>query len=198
MFYLPELYSLLPAARDILLWGICRVGVLVASGRRQQSDVSAATGRVPADLYALLGVSETATPEQIKRGYRAAMMRIHPDRAEPNERERAELQARELNEAYRVLTDPALRRQYDTERRSAVVQDEIMNRYFGGFGVPGGSNDVYEEIMEIARQENRRQRAKHDRHATTSLLTMFLILLAAGIVFLLIWGAVSSAIGSLS
>lgn len=170
----------------------------MASGRNQHKDTKVSAGLVAADLYMLLGVTETATPEQIKRGYRAAMMRIHPDRAKPDDREKAERQARELNEAYRVLTDPALRRQYDTERRSSAMQDEIMNRYFGGFGVPGGRNDVYEEIMAVARQENRRQRARHDRHATTSLMTMFLILLVAGIVVLLIWGAVSSAIGSLS
>ena len=159
----------------------------------QRSESRGVTGTTESPgYYLLLEIDERATPVEIKRAYRAAMKRIHPDRARPEERDVAEQHARMLNEAYRVLTDPALRRQYDTEQRSASIQDEIMGRYFGGFGVPGGRNDVYEEIMEAARQENRRQRKRNDRLATTSLLTMFLILLAIGLAALLLWAVIGS------
>ena len=164
---------------------------MAGGSQRGESRGVAGTTESP-DYYRLLEIDERATPEQIKRAYRAAMKRIHPDRARPEDREIAEQRARTLNEAYRVLTDPALRRQYDTERRSVAIQDEIMGRYFGGFGVPGGRNDVYDEIMEAARQENRRQRSRNDRLATTSLLTMFLILLVFGLSVLLIWAVIAS------
>ncbi len=67
-----------------------------------------------------------------------------------------------------------------------------MSRYFGGFGMPGGRTDVYDQIMAAAREEQRHQRRKNDRHATRSLLTMFAILLVAGVVALLLWGIAAS------
>ncbi|MBX3070305.1 MAG: J domain-containing protein [Thermomicrobiales bacterium] len=146
------------------------------------------------DYYGALGIAETATPDQIKRAYRAAMKRVHPDRASLEAKAESERMARFLNEAYRVLTDPAERRQYDTNRRSAAIQDEVMNRYFGGFGVPGGRNDVYEEILAVAREQNRQERRRNDRHATASLLRLFTVLLAVGIVLVLLWGIVASIV----
>jgi DnaJ-class molecular chaperone len=146
------------------------------------------------DYYGALGIAETATPDQIKRAYRAAMKRFHPDRASSDDKAESERLARFLNEAYRVLTDPAERRKYDSGRRSAAIQDEVMNRYFGGFGVPGGRNDVYEEILAAAREHNRQERRRHDRHATVSLLRLFMLLLAAGVVLVLLWGVVASIV----
>ncbi|MGD9713849.1 MAG: DnaJ domain-containing protein [Thermomicrobiales bacterium] len=170
----------------------------MAAGSRNRAQQSQTGIDQDPDFYRLLGIEEHATPEQIKRAYRAGMKRIHPDRARPDDRPQAEQQARTLNEAYRVLVDPDRRRRYDDERRSSAIQDEIMGRYFGGFGVPGGRNDVYEEIMNAAREENRQQRRKNDRYATTSLLSMFLILLLSGVVIVLLWGVIASLAGSLT
>lgn len=69
------------------------------------------------DYYAMLGILPSAEDVVIKGAYRALAQRYHPDRFEGS-REEANTHMAELNEAYRVLSDPALRASYD-ERRLA-------------------------------------------------------------------------------
>lgn len=63
------------------------------------------------DPYVVLGVSSSASAEEIKQAYRTLAKRFHPDKGE-QERERF-LQVRE---AYRVLSDPLLRKEWDYAR----------------------------------------------------------------------------------
>ena len=63
------------------------------------------------DLYAVLGVSKTATADEIKKAYRDAAFRYHPDRNGGDAA--AEEKFKQINAAYAVLSDPAKRRDYD-------------------------------------------------------------------------------------
>jgi curved DNA-binding protein CbpA len=65
-----------------------------------------------ATLYQTLGVDEHATDEEIKRAYRKAAMRCHPDRNAGNE-DSAREQFHAVKEAYAILSDPAQREVYD-------------------------------------------------------------------------------------
>lgn len=126
------------------------------------------------DYYKLLGVSYQATPAEIKRAYRAAMKRSHPDKLAPEQRSDAEMLARDLNEAYKVLSKPDSKQRYDQLVKSTVVQDQIMSRYAGGLGSPGQEQDIYARIREAQRAEQRKQQKQSDREATTSLLVVFM------------------------
>ncbi|KAA0088456.1 J domain-containing protein [Trinickia soli] len=65
-----------------------------------------------ATLYETLGVHEAASDDEIKRAYRKAAMRAHPDRNKG--REAAAHDAfQEIKEAYAILSDPAQRKVYD-------------------------------------------------------------------------------------
>jgi curved DNA-binding protein len=63
------------------------------------------------DYYATLGVSKTATPEEIKRAYRKLARKYHPDLNPDNQD--AEVKFKDLNEANEVLSDPEKRQKYD-------------------------------------------------------------------------------------
>ena len=69
------------------------------------------------DYYAILEVPSNATAEQIRDQYRFMIQAWHPDKfSNPAQRERAAEKARDINEAYEVLSNAAQRASYDRSR----------------------------------------------------------------------------------
>lgn len=82
------------------------------------------------DYYSVLGVSKTASPDDIKRAYRDLALRYHPDR---NKSKDAESKFKGINEAYAVLSDPEKRRQYDAYGPEQFGQRYSAEDIFRGF-----------------------------------------------------------------
>jgi molecular chaperone DnaJ len=81
----------------------------------------------PRDLYEVLGVSKSASQDEIKKAYRELARKWHPDR-NPDD-EQAEERFKEIQGAYDTLSDEEKRKQYDAGGRFGG---------FGGAGFPGG------------------------------------------------------------
>src|ERR1700727_3911598 len=63
------------------------------------------------DFYTVLGVSRSASADEIKKAYRKLAMQYHPDK-NPNNKA-AEEKFREVSEAYEILENPKNRQAYD-------------------------------------------------------------------------------------
>ncbi len=64
------------------------------------------------DYYDILGVSKSASAEEIKKAYRKQALEWHPDRHK-DDKEAAEKRFKEINEAYQVLSNPQKRQSFD-------------------------------------------------------------------------------------
>ena len=107
-----------------------------------------------ADYYELLGVSRSASEEEIKKAYRQAALRYHPDR-NPGDTA-AEEKFKELSEAYHVLSDADKRAQYDRYGHAAFEQ--TGTGFPSGFDFSSHFEDLFGDIFGdfFGRRERRR------------------------------------------
>jgi molecular chaperone DnaJ len=94
------------------------------------------------DYYEILGVSRTATEQEIKSAYRRLAVRFHPDK-NPGDAE-AEDKFKEAAEAYSVLSDAEQRRRYDRFGHAGVSSSAGA-----GWGAPGfgGIEDILGDLF---------------------------------------------------
>lgn len=117
-----------------------------------------------ADYYKVLGVSESATPADIKKAYRRLAKQFHPD-ANPNNPPASE-KFKQVSEAHTVLSDPDKRKKYDTMRKLGAFDPRSRSR--GGpagapsetgefeFGDLGGLGDLFSSIFGRGKRDDLR------------------------------------------
>lgn len=88
------------------------------------------------NYYDILGVSKTATADELKKAYRKLAIQNHPDK-HPDEKEKYEKKFKEINEAYSVLSDPNKRAMYDQTGSAEGANNFGNGSGFGGFGAGG-------------------------------------------------------------
>lgn len=104
------------------------------------------------DYYQILGVSNTATPEEIKKAYRKLALQYHPDKNPGNKD--AEDKFKEIAEAYSVLGDDEKRGRYNRGGMNQFGGHDAggfdpwdMFRKGGGFGGGFNADDVFEQYF---------------------------------------------------
>ena len=117
------------------------------------------------DYYEVLGVEKGASAEEIKRAYRKAAMKYHPDR-NPGDKD-AEAKFKEVGEAYEVLSDEDKKARYDQFGFAGVDPNfgPGQGGYgggfdgFGGFGGFGDLGDIFGEFFGGGRSSRSTQNA---------------------------------------
>lgn len=94
------------------------------------------------DFYAVLGVPHDADADAIKKAYRKAARKYHPDK-NPGDHA-AEEKFKDISEAHQVLADPEQRQQYDAIRQMARGGARFSA---GGPGGGGGFEDVFSSMF---------------------------------------------------
>ena len=113
------------------------------------------------DYYEVLGVQKSASADEIKKAYRKAAMKYHPDR-NPGDKE-AEAKFKEVGEAYEVLSDDSKRQRYDQFGFAGVDPsyggggNGPYGAGFSGFGDFGDFGDIFGEFFGGGRSSRGRQ-----------------------------------------
>lgn len=89
------------------------------------------------NYYEILEVNQKASTEIIEKAYKVLIKKYHPDTVTKEKEEFAEKKIKEINEAYKVLSDEFLREQYDAELKRNIERE---------------NKSKYEKIYNIAQQ----------------------------------------------
>jgi len=119
------------------------------------------------DYYKILGVSQDASPDDIKKAYRKLALKYHPDKTKGDAE--GEAKFKEANEAYRVLSNDAQRKQYDqfgstfqgmgAGTGARGFRPEDFARFTQDFGDLGGFEDIFNSFFGGAARSSRSQRS---------------------------------------
>lgn len=108
------------------------------------------------NLYELLGLTRTATDAEIKRAYKLFAQKFHPDK-NLEDHQWATGMMKKVNDAWRVLSDPQLKLEYDT---NLVGQDRLRQAEQANFARETENRRQQEEARQTAATARRREEAR--------------------------------------
>ena len=119
------------------------------------------------DYYEILGVSRSATPEEIKKAFRTLARKYHPDLPSGGD----EARFKEISEAYQVLSDPNERAKYDQFGHDMPNAGNASG--FSGFGdFSSAFSDIFSDIFSSSTRHNsRKQRHYNGKTPGDNILT---------------------------
>jgi len=116
------------------------------------------------DYYKILGVSENATAEEIKKAYRGLALKYHPDKNQDRVKE-AEARFKDISEAYYVLGDEKRRAEYDAYKKGPAP--------YAGSAFSGAEGFDFEEILKHFGSTDARRRSSRRTHNFDDIFSIF-------------------------
>lgn len=136
------------------------------------------------DYYEVLGVSKTASADEIKKAYRKQALKYHPDRNSGDAE--AEARFKEISEAYEVLSNDQKRQMYDRFGKDGVQgaaggpggpggfasMEEALRTFMGAFG-GAGSDSIFDSFFGGGGEGYSRSRARPGASKKVTLAVTF-------------------------
>lgn len=116
------------------------------------------------DHYQTLGVVKTATPDEIKRAYRKLASQHHPDKGGDT------AMFQKVEEAYRILSDPQKRKEYDNPARPFQFED--FGSHPGGFSFNVNGFDLNEVFGQMFGHQRQNHNARQQVYRTGINITL--------------------------
>lgn len=105
------------------------------------------------DYYKILEVNENASKEIIEKTYKILIKKYHPDVHEENEKNKMDIKIKEINEAYKVLSNDFLREQYDNEWNKERAE-YFRKKYGNNINIKDNESQVIDKKEKIKDKKN--------------------------------------------
>ncbi len=116
------------------------------------------------NYYEILEVNPKASKEVIEKAYRVLIRKYHPDLYSGEKQQYAEKKTKDINEAYKILSDEFLREQYNVELEKELIMDR-KNSYQAQRSTMETKNNDNNNSNNFTRQEKRRPLQKREHKA---------------------------------
>lgn len=147
--------------------------------------------------YKLLEIPFSASRKDITAAYHKQMRQWHPDKFRGTDKTLAENYAKELNNAYSVLSNPKKREDYDRTLRVEAIQGQIMERYVAGsnnWNLGGKGPLPADAPRRPMTSAQLREMRVTDRNAHRSLVITFGIFTIGGLMLLALFSLINSVL----
>lgn len=109
------------------------------------------------NYYEILEVNEHASLEVIEKAYKVLIKKYHPDLYVGEKKQYAEKRTRDINEAYRILSDEFLKEQYDAELKREQVEEYVKEQETMQERINRNSQSVRRQRTQTQSRQQREQ-----------------------------------------